>query len=122
MTEFTIRTEDIGEQAKLIALTGEIDLYNAPEFKKRLSDIIDKGTKEVVIDLSEATFIDSTTLGVLVGAVKKLRTQGGRLSLICSNHHITSVFNITGLDRVFPIFATRDEAVANLGGSSLASM
>lgn len=121
MTEFSITTEDIKESAKLIALTGEIDLYNAPEFKKRLSDIIDKGTKEVMIDFSDATFIDSTTLGVLVGAVKRLRTQDGRLSLICSNRHITSVFEITGLDRVFPIYGTREEAIAGLGSSSLAS-
>ena len=77
--------------------------------------MIAKGAKHVVVDLSETTFIDSTTLGVLVGGVKRLRTNDGQLSLICSDRNITKIFEITGLDRVFTIHSTRDEAVSALG-------
>ena len=73
--------------------------------------MIGQGAKEVVVDLSDTTFIDSTTLGVLVGGVKRLRPNGGQLSLVCSDRNITKIFEITGLDKVFPIYATRDEAV-----------
>jgi anti-sigma B factor antagonist len=113
--DFSVRTEELSGDAYLIALTGEVDLYTAPEFKQELLDAIAKGAKHVVVDLSGTTFIDSTTLGVLVGGVKRLRTNDGQLSLVCSDRNITKIFEITGLDRVFTIHATRDEAVAALG-------
>jgi anti-sigma B factor antagonist len=67
-----------------------------------------------VVDLSETTFIDSTTLGVLVGGVRRLREQDGDLSLVCSDRNITKIFEITGLDRVFSISPSREEALARL--------
>ncbi|MGH3003687.1 MAG: STAS domain-containing protein, partial [Gaiellaceae bacterium] len=54
------------------------------------------------------------TLGVLVGGVKRLRTNAGQLSLVCSDRNITKIFEITGLDRVFAIYKTREDAVAKL--------
>ena len=99
----------------VIALTGEIDLYTAPEFKQQLLDVIGQGAKHVVVDLTDTTFIDSTTLGVLVGGVKRLRPNGGQLSIVCSDRNITKIFEITGLNRVFPIHATRAEALEGIG-------
>jgi anti-sigma B factor antagonist len=74
-------------------------------------ELIDGGKNRIVVDLTEATFIDSTTLGVLVGGVKRLRPSGGGLALVCTDQNITKIFEITGLDRVFPIHETRDEAL-----------
>jgi anti-sigma B factor antagonist len=115
---FDIKTEQAGADAYVIALSGEVDLYTAPEFKQQLSDHIGNGAKEVVVDFSSTTFIDSTTLGVLVGAVKRLRPTGGRLSIVCTDRNITKIFEITGLDKVFPIHDSREEALA---GSSEAA-
>jgi anti-sigma B factor antagonist len=114
---FDIKTEELGDDAYVISLTGEVDLYTAPEFKQQLLDVIGKGAKDVVVDFSNTTFIDSTTLGVLVGGVKRLRTNDGQLSLVCSDRNITKIFEITGLDRVFTIYPTRDEAVAKASSS-----
>jgi anti-sigma B factor antagonist len=114
---FDIKTEQV-EDAYVIALAGEVDLYTAPEFKQQLLDVIAKGGKEVIVDFSDTTFIDSTTLGVLVGGVKRLRTNDGQLSLVCSDRNITKIFEITGLDRVFTIYPTRDEALSQVGTSS----
>ena len=114
---FDIKTEQV-DDAYVIALAGEVDLYTAPEFKQQLLDVIAKGGKEVIVDFSDTTFIDSTTLGVLVGGVKRLRTNDGQLSLVCSDRNITKIFEITGLDRVFTIYPTRDEAVAKLNGAA----
>jgi anti-sigma B factor antagonist len=114
---FDIKTEQLGDDSYLIALAGEVDLYTAPEFKQQLLDVIAKGGKEVVVDFSDTTFIDSTTLGVLVGGVKRLRTNEGQLSLVCSDRNITKIFEITGLDRVFTIYPTRQEALAKLSST-----
>jgi anti-sigma B factor antagonist len=115
---FDVKTEPVDDSTYVIALTGEVDLYTAPEFKQQLLDVIAKGAKGVIVDFSDTTFIDSTTLGVLVGGVKRLRAQDGQLSLVCSDRNITKIFEITGLDRVFTIYPTRDEALAKAGASA----
>ncbi len=115
---FDISTEQVGDGLYVISLSGEVDLYTAPEFKQELLDAIAKGAKEVVVDFSNTTFIDSTTLGVLVGGVKRLRTNDGQLSLVCNDRNITKIFEITGLDRVFTIYPTRAEAVEQISSSA----
>jgi anti-sigma B factor antagonist len=111
---FDIKTEQLGDDAYVISLAGEVDLYTAPEFKQQLLEVIGQGGKQVIVDFSDTTFIDSTTLGVLVGGVKRLRTNEGQLSLVCSDRNITTLFEITGLDRVCSIDPTRDEAVSKV--------
>ena len=112
---FDIKSERLNDDAVVIALSGEVDLYTAPEFKQQLLEAIGQGAKEVVVDFTETTFIDSTTLGVLVGGVKRLRPNGGRLSLVCSDRNIAKIFEITGLNTVFDIYESRDEAAASIG-------
>ena len=111
---FGIESEELDGDRAVIALRGEVDLYTAPEFKQQLLEVIDQGGRDVVVDLSNTTFIDSTTLGVLVGGVKRLRANDGQLSLVCSDRNITKIFEITGLDRVFPIHENRKAALESL--------
>src|SRR5215204_4694195 len=118
---FDIKTEKLRDGAYVISLSGEVDLYTAPEFKQQLLEVVGQGASDVVVDLSDTTFIDSTTLGVLVGGVKRLRPNGGQLSLVCSDRNITKIFEITGLDKVFPIYESRDEAVDQLKTSGPAA-
>jgi anti-sigma B factor antagonist len=110
---FTITTEPEGPIA-VISLTGEVDLYTAPEFKAELVKVIEGWAEHVVVDLSDTTFIDSTTLGVLISGVKRLRPRNGRLALVITDRNIRKIFDITGLDRVFPIFEERERALADL--------
>ena len=114
---FDIKTEQLGDDRYVIALAGEVDLYTAPEFKQQLLEVISQGGRNVIVDFSDTTFIDSTTLGVLVGGVKRLRPSGGSLALVCTDQNITKIFEITGLDRVFPIYKSRDEALQNAGSA-----
>jgi anti-sigma B factor antagonist len=118
---FNIKTEQLDDKSYVIALAGEVDLYTAPEFKQQLLDVIAKGAKDVVVDFSDTTFIDSTTLGVLVGGVKRLRSGDGQLSLVCNDRNITKIFEITGLDRVFTIHGTREEALSAIGSATQSS-
>jgi anti-sigma B factor antagonist len=112
---FESKAERAAGDVWVISLTGEVDLYTAPEFKEQLLDVIDQGATHVVVDLTDTTFIDSTTLGVLVGGVKRLRPNGGQLLIVCSDRNITKIFEITGLNRVFPIHARRAEALESAG-------
>ena len=112
--DFSIDTEQVGDNRHVIALTGEVDLYTAPELKTQMLELIANGATEVVVDFTDTTFIDSTTLGVLVSGVKRLREKGGTLSIVCSDRNITKIFEITGLDRVFTIYPTRAEALERL--------
>ena len=112
---FDIKTEQVSENAYVISLAGEVDLYTAPEFKQQLLEVIGQGGKHVIVDFTSTTFIDSTTLGVLVGGVKQLRTNDGQLSLVCDDRNITKIFEITGLDKVFTIYASREAAVSAVG-------
>jgi anti-sigma B factor antagonist len=115
---FDINTEQLAPDAYVISLTGEVDLYTAPEFKQQLLDVIGQGARTVIVDFSNTTFIDSTTLGVLVSGVKRLRPVEGEVSLVCSDRNITKIFEITGLDRIFTIHPTREEAVTQLGSGN----
>ena len=68
--------------------------------------------RHLVVDLQGVTFMDSTGLGVLVGRLKLVRVQDGTLKLVCTSERILKVFAITGLDKVFQIFDSIDEALA----------
>jgi anti-sigma B factor antagonist len=114
---FALSEQSLGEGRHLVAVRGEIDLFTAPELKTALATAIERGAAGVVVDLSETTFLDSTALGVLIGAVKRLRARDGRLVIVNQDVNIAKTFEITGLDQVFTILATRDEAVAALDGS-----
>jgi anti-sigma B factor antagonist len=111
---FRVQSAPISDSACVIELAGEVDLYTAPELKHELLRVIDGGATFVVVDLTETTFIDSTTLGVLLGGLKRLRPLGGSLLLVCADRNIRKIFEITLLDRVFTIVETRDLALAEL--------
>ena len=108
MTELTIAVER-AEAATLVALRGDLDLATAPELRECLVKIIDEGVR-IVVDLESVGFLDSAGLGILVGGLKRARTAGGELELVCSSHDVLKPLEITGLDRVFTIHSGRDEA------------
>jgi anti-sigma B factor antagonist len=118
---FDIKTEQLSDDTYVISLAGEVDLYTAPELKQQLLEVIAEDGRHVVVDFSETSFIDSTTLGVLVGGVKRLRSVDGELSVVCTDPNIGKIFEITGLDRVFEIYDSRDAAVGHLDNHVQAS-
>ena len=108
---FNVEDIDVDPQTQVVDLAGEVDLYSAPELKKHVLNAIDAGKTRIVVDLSKTTFIDSTTLGVLVGARKRLRTREGQLAVVCPDPDKLALFEMTGLDRVFSIHDDRDAAL-----------
>lgn len=112
--EFKLATADLGDGIVSVSVAGEVDLATAPELKDALAEVVQNGATGVLVDLSKATFIDSTTLGVLMGAVKRLRPSGGELVIACHDSNIRKIFEITLLDRVFKIFDTPGPGVEYL--------
>jgi anti-sigma B factor antagonist len=112
---FQIETSTEGAHEYVLSPSGELDLYTAPELKSELLRVAAEGATRVVVDLGATTFVDSTTLGVLLGAAKRLRMNGGDLVLVCADRNIRRILEITLLDRVFTIYERRADA---LEGSS----
>ena len=112
--DFRIAVEPAADGAAVVAVAGDADLHSAPELREKLTDLVDGGTTRVVVDLSDATFVDSMTLGVLLGTTKRLRLKGGRLDLVVSRAEIRRIFEITMLDRVFELHSSREEAEQRL--------
>jgi anti-sigma B factor antagonist len=109
-----IDTKPISNQASLINLEGEVDVYTAPQLKQQIISLLDAGAQHIMVDLSAVEYLDSTALGVLIGGLKRLRERDGSLDLICPSPRIKRIFEITGLDKIFDIFATQDEATKSL--------
>jgi anti-sigma B factor antagonist len=112
--EFALSQDAVDATTQVVAVRGEIDLFTAPELKQVVTDAIESGERRVVIDLTDVSFLDSTALGVLIGAVKRLRSRGGALAIVNTEPSITKTFEITGLDQIFTILPSRDEALTAL--------
>lgn len=95
----------------VLVVRGEVDVYTAPRLRERLVELASEGHYRIAVDLEAVDFLDSTGLGVLVGGLKRLRSHDGDLLLVCTQHRILKVFEITGLTKVFSIFDSVDAAV-----------
>lgn len=100
----------------ILAVTGEVDVYSAPELKDRIGEIIQAGQSTLIVDLSAVAFLDSTGLGALVEARSATAEAGGSLPIVCTQERILKLFTITGLDGVFSIHPDVSAAVAELTG------
>ena len=111
---FDISSDQHSHGAAVITVVGELDLRSAAALKSGLVEAIDRGARQVVVDMSAVTFIDSMGLGALVGGLKRLRAVDGELALVCVDRSIVRIFEITGLDRVFPLHQTLDDALSHV--------
>jgi anti-sigma B factor antagonist len=107
----SVDTSMVGHRT-LVAVGGEIDVYTAPKLRERLVAVIDSGGHDLIVDLEGVDFLDSTGLGVLVGALKRVREHQGSLRLVCTGERLLKIFRITGLAKVFTIYPSVEDASA----------
>jgi anti-sigma B factor antagonist len=107
-----INTQSLDERTSVISLEGEVDVYTAPQLKQQIIDMLDNNITNIIVDITNVEYLDSTALGVLIGGLKRLRERDGVLDLICPNPRIRRIFEITGLDKIFDIYSTRDDALS----------
>lgn len=113
--ELSLATRSVSDHV-VLEIGGEIDVYTAPRLRERLIEMVGEGARQVVVDLGRVEFLDSTGLGVLVGAHRRLRASDGTLTLVCPQERLRKIFRITGLDSVFEIHDSVEDATA--GGSA----
>jgi anti-sigma B factor antagonist len=114
-TAFGILRSEPDKHTSVISVEGELDLSTAPRLKWMLVDALELGHSQLVVDLSLATFMDSTALGVLVGVRRRLDIDA-RLAIVCARPNVLKIFEFAGMDGAFVIFGTLDEALAYARG------
>jgi anti-sigma B factor antagonist len=95
----------------VLTVSGEIDIATAPSLRERLHGLLAEDKHQIVVDLDDVGFLDSTALGVLVGVLKRARSEGGEVRIVCTQPRVRKVFEITRLDSAFDLFDSVDEAV-----------
>ncbi|GAB47429.1 STAS domain-containing protein [Mobilicoccus pelagius] len=112
MTDLSVTSEDLGPFT-VVQATGDIDLVSAPVLRNSLESLFRQGRIRLVLDLRGVPFVDSTGLGILVGAQRAVAPHGGEVRLVCTAERVLRVFSITGLDQVFSVHTTPAEAAAS---------
>jgi anti-sigma B factor antagonist len=111
--DFSISDVAVTAQTTIVDVTGEVDMDTGPAFHEGLLHAIGAGRGGLIVDLSQATFLDSSALTNLVNAFDNLRRQGGgRLAIIATDPRMRALFDVARLDRDFRIFETRADALA----------
>lgn len=98
----------------VVTLCGELDLDNRAQLRTTFDALLDAGRYRIVVDMTGLTFCDSTGLGILVATRKRADAHGGWLRLTTPTAQVHHLFNATGMVRLFPFYASVEEAVADV--------
>jgi len=115
---FDVRTAQLGNDAFVVSVTGEVDMQTSSEIERELRQVLELGGRSVAVDLVEVGFIDSTALGLLIRFQPRFRARGGELLIVSDDRRVLRTLEITGLDRIFRIERTLGEAVGELSGEA----
>ncbi|RME45845.1 MAG: anti-sigma factor antagonist [Chloroflexi bacterium] len=109
--EYQIHTDG---SINIVELAGDLDVSGAPALQEALQQIIDNGGQQVVVNLGEVPFMDSSGLGVLVAAYRRMAAVGGQIALASPRPTLQKVFKLTRTDRLFKTFDQVNDAVAHM--------
>src|ERR1700709_2699027 len=110
--DFSAWDEQVDASTHVVAIRGETDILTAPGVKERVWGAIEAGRDFVVVDLTGTTFIDSSSLGVLISAHRRLTNRDGRLIIACNVAAVLNTFKIPGLNAVLEVVSDREAALA----------
>ena len=108
---FYLSREQAGD-VPVLCVGGELDLHAAPDLRGAFDQLIGEDVPGLVLDLTESTFIDSTALGAIAGAHRRLGE--GRLAIVCTNEHVLRIFGYARMDELLSIHEKREDALASL--------
>jgi anti-sigma B factor antagonist len=111
---FNRREESLDEGKMVMKLGGELDMFVSPGIAARFHELAEDGTHDVVVDLSDARFIDTTVLETFVAAQKELQDHKHSLAVVADRPYTRRTFELTGLNDVLRVSGSRDEALARL--------
>ncbi len=123
MDQSLLTVEALDEAVVAVELRGDHDLSTAASLREQLTELVESG-RSVIVEVGLVSFMDSTVLGALLGGLRRARERGQEFALVIAEDtdpSVRRVFELTGLFRVFPVFATREEALAAARGARVAA-
>lgn len=111
LTNFEIIEEE-KNGVVILRVNGELDALVAPQLKDRLMKLIELEKKSFIIDFDGLVHINSLAMGILRGRLKEIREKSGDIKLIKLNNHIATIFEMVGLDEIFEIYETEEDALS----------
>jgi anti-sigma B factor antagonist len=90
----------------VLEVSGELDLHTSPALRDKVTELLEAGTTKLAIDLERVGFMDSSSLGVLVMALKRIREREGHLALVGASGSPLKVLALTGIDRLMPTYGS----------------
>lgn len=112
--DLAIQVETLAPGSRLLAVSGELDLFAAPELKQSIASAVDVQAPNLIVDLTSTTFIDSSGLAALILAMKRARSLGGHLVVVDGGGRVARTFRVAGLDQIITIVASREAALVEL--------
>lgn len=109
-TNFEIIEKNI-DDVRIIKVQGELDALVAPKLKEKIAKQIEMDVTKFIIDFEELVHINSLAMGILRGKLRIVRELGGDIKLVALNDHIKTIFEMIGLDELFEIYSTEQEAL-----------
>ena len=116
--EFRLTSARVADDSYVVSLGGEVDLHTAPQVDERLRALVADGARHIVVDFGTTSFIDSTVLGVLLKTLKLLDASGGALVLVSDDLRILRTFEVAGLNRIFRIVPSLNDALETVGAAA----
>jgi anti-sigma B factor antagonist len=119
---FEVQREELEDGIRAFTVRGELDMNTAPELEDSLGEVA-AGSNQVVIDLTECDFIDSTGIALIVRSWQRIDRAGagggdGKLVLCCVNTQVMRLLRITGVESSISVHEQRDSALAELRGGA----
>ena len=114
LLDVRVSVSQFGADSFVVAVAGELDMYTATPLREKLEEVLAEGGQNVLVDLTGVSFLESTTLGVLLDTARTLRSSSGQLVLVADDPRLTRVFRIAGLERVLRVESSLPEGVQEL--------
>ncbi len=113
-TKFALEVETLAPEVRLLAVSGELDLFAAPELKRTIAGALEGDALDLIVDLTRTAFIDSSGLAALILAMKRARGRGGQLVVVDGGGSVARTFQVAGVDQIITIVASREAALVEL--------
>ncbi len=116
---FAVQRSDLDSGAVMLALSGSMTIGNdLNQFERTIQEMTGRNENRIVLEMSKVSYLDSCTIGVLIGCHSSVHTGGGQLRLAGITARVREIFKMTGVDQVLNLDATRDDSVSALSASA----
>lgn len=107
---------EVLENTLILRLHGELDVHTAEIFKAEADELLDLGPSNVILNVEEVTFIDSSGLGAILGRFKRISSAQGRMVIVRPKPHIRQILELSGLRQIIPVYYSEKTALNRLAG------